>query len=148
MVSFGRFCDNLFLIDLRFFTFLIWKAEAAPGCDSLQMTKAQAARLLLETNHTTAPYPNHWETICGECVPSKAAIYAFIFFRSWTSDHPLQSRSYAAGGARYLQADLMLLTHAGTIFIKEPRGRFGIFTSVILAGASHGTKHRPGSEIR
>ena len=37
----------------------------------------------------------------------------------------LQSRSYAAGGARYLQADLMLLTHAGCAF-KDPRGRFGI----------------------
>ena len=36
-----------------------------------------------------------------------------------------KSRSYAAGGARYLQADLMLLTHAGCAF-KDPRGRFGI----------------------
>ena len=34
-------------------------------------------------------------------------------------------RSYAAGGKRYLQADLMLLTHAGCAF-KDPRGRFGI----------------------
>lgn len=34
-------------------------------------------------------------------------------------------RSYAAGGTRYLQADLMLLTHAGCAF-KDPRGRFGI----------------------
>ena len=34
-------------------------------------------------------------------------------------------RSYAAGGARYLQADLMLLTHAGCAF-KDPRRRFGI----------------------
>ena len=38
---------------------------------------------------------------------------------------PCKSRSYAAGGARYLQADLMLLTHAGCAF-KDPRGRFGI----------------------
>ena len=36
-----------------------------------------------------------------------------------------QNRSYAAGGARYLHADLMLLTHAGCAF-KDPRGRFGI----------------------
>ena len=34
-------------------------------------------------------------------------------------------RSYAAGGTRYLQADLMLLTHAGCAF-KDPHGRFGI----------------------
>ena len=34
-------------------------------------------------------------------------------------------RSYAAGGTRYLQADLMLLTHAGCAF-QDPRGRFGI----------------------
>ena len=34
-------------------------------------------------------------------------------------------RSYAAGGTRYPQADLMLLTHAGCAF-KDPRGRFGI----------------------
>ena len=46
-------------------------------------------------------------------------IYVFTAARS------LQSRSYAAGGARYLQADLMLLTHAGCAF-KDPRGRFGI----------------------
>ena len=37
----------------------------------------------------------------------------------------LQGRSYAAGGARYLLPDLMLLTHAGCAF-KDPRGRFGI----------------------
>ena len=37
-------------------------------------------------------------------------------------------RSYAAGGTRYLQADLMLLTHAGCAF-KDPRGRFGISNS-------------------
>ena len=34
-------------------------------------------------------------------------------------------RSYAAGGTRYLQADLMLLTHAVCAF-KDPRVRFGI----------------------
>ena len=33
--------------------------------------------------------------------------------------------AYAAGGTRYLQADLMLLTHAGCAF-KDPRRRFGI----------------------
>ena len=40
----------------------------------------------------------------------------------------LQGRSYAAGGARYLRADLMLLTHAKYAF-KDPRGRFGISDS-------------------
>ena len=39
-----------------------------------------------------------------------------------------KSRSYATDGTRYLQADLMLLTHAGCAF-KDPRGRFGISTS-------------------
>ena len=38
------------------------------------------------------------------------------------------SRSYAAGGARYLRTDLMLLTHAKYAF-KDPRGRFGISDS-------------------
>ena len=38
------------------------------------------------------------------------------------------SRSYAAGGARYLRTDLMLLTHAKYAF-KDPRGRFGISCS-------------------
>ena len=45
--------------------------------------------------------------------------------RFFTAARCLQSRSYAAGGTRYLQADLMLLTHAGCAF-KDPRGRFGI----------------------
>ena len=49
----------------------------------------------------------------------------------------LQSRSYAAGGTRYLQADLMLLTHAGCAF-KDPRGRFGI--SNTLPGAVRGPR--------
>ena len=40
----------------------------------------------------------------------------------------LQGRSYAAGGARYLLPDLMLLTHAKYAF-KDPRGRFGISDS-------------------
>ena len=40
---------------------------------------------------------------------------------------PCKNRSYAAGGARYLQADLMLLTHAKYAH-KDPRGRFGIST--------------------
>ena len=38
------------------------------------------------------------------------------------------SRSYAAGGARYLRTDLMLLTHAKYAF-KDPRGRVGISCS-------------------
>ena len=38
---------------------------------------------------------------------------------------PCRNRSYAAGGARYLHADLMLLTHAGCAF-KDPHGCFGI----------------------
>ncbi len=41
-----------------------------------------------------------------------------------TEARSLRSRSYAVGGARYLQADLMLLTHAECAF-KDPRGRFG-----------------------
>ena len=45
--------------------------------------------------------------------------------RFFSAARSLQSRSYAAGGTRYLQADLMLLTHAGCAF-KDPRGRFGI----------------------
>ena len=49
------------------------------------------------------------------------------------------SRSYAAGGARYLRTDLMLLTHAKYAF-KDPRGRFGICVGVsrvfALAGAA------------
>ena len=58
-------------------------------------------------------------------------IYVFTAARS------LQSRSYAAGRARYLQADLMLLTHAGCAF-KDPRGRFGI--SNTLPGAVRGPR--------
>ena len=54
---------------------------------------------------------------CGE----RGAKTKLVF----TAARSLQSRSYAAGGARYLQADLMLLTHAGCAF-KDPRGRFGI----------------------
>ena len=46
----------------------------------------------------------------------------------FTAARSLQSRSYAAGGARYLRADLMLLTHAKYAF-KDPRGRFGISDS-------------------
>ena len=48
--------------------------------------------------------------------------------RFFSAARSLQSRSYAAGGARYLHADLMLLTHAGCAF-KDPRGRFGISNS-------------------
>ena len=49
--------------------------------------------------------------------------------RFFSAARSLQSRSYAAGGARYLRADLMLLTHAKYAF-KDPRGRFGISDSV------------------
>lgn len=52
-----------------------------------------------------------------------------------TAARSLQGRSYAAGGARYLLPDLMLLTHAGCAF-KDPRGRFGI--SNTLPGAVRG----------
>ena len=45
--------------------------------------------------------------------------------RFFSAARSLQSRSYAAGGARYLRTDLMLLTHAKYAF-KDPRGRFGI----------------------
>ena len=59
-------------------------------------------------------------TVAGE----RGAKNGFVF----TAARSLQSRSYAAGEARYLQADLMLLTHAGCAF-KDPRGRFGISNS-------------------
>lgn len=42
-----------------------------------------------------------------------------------TGARSLQSRSYAAGETRYLQADLMFLTHARCAF-KDPHGCFGI----------------------
>lgn len=45
-----------------------------------------------------------------------------LFF---TGTRSLRSRSYASGGARYLQADLMLLTHARCA-LKDPHGCFGI----------------------
>ena len=64
--------------------------------------------------------------------------------RFFTAARSLQSRSYAAGGARYLQADLMLLTHAGCAF-KDPRGRFGISYPIAVPAKS---RHRRGSEIR
>ena len=54
-------------------------------------------------------------------------------------------RSYAAGGTRYLQADLMLLTHAGCAF-KDPRGRFGISYPIAVRCTEQHTA--PGSEIR
>ena len=54
-----------------------------------------------------------------------------------TAARSLQGRSYAAGGARYLLPDLMLLTHAGCAF-KDPRGRFGI--SNTLPGAVRGLR--------
>ena len=50
-----------------------------------------------------------------------------------TAARSLQGRSYAAGGARYLHADLMLLTHAGCA-LKGPRGRFGISSPCAKGG--------------
>ena len=62
-----------------------------------------------------------------------------------TAARSLQGRSYAAGGARYLHADLMLLTHAGCAF-KDPRGRFGISYPIAVRCTEQHTA--PGSEIR
>ena len=73
---------------------------------------------------------------CGE----RGAKTKLVF----TAARSLQSRSYAAGGARYLQADLMLLTHAGCAF-KDPRGRFGISNTRLPADQCR--KER-GNEIR
>ena len=64
--------------------------------------------------------------------------------RFFSAARSLQSRSYAAGGTRYLQADLMLLTHAGCAF-KDPRGRFGISNTRLPADQCR--KER-GNEIR
>lgn len=58
--------------------------------------------------------------------------------RFFSAARSLQSRSYAAGGARYLQADLMLLTHAGCAF-KDPRGRFGISYPATVPALGPGT---------
>ena len=74
---------------------------------------------------------------CGE----RGAKTKLVF----TAARSLQSRSYAAGGARYLQADLMLLTHAGCAF-KDPRGRFGISYPIAVRCTEQHTA--PGSEIR
>ena len=46
---------------------------------------------------------------------------------------PCKGRYYAAGGARYLHAELMLLTHAWCAF-KGPRGRFGISSPCAKGG--------------
>lgn len=67
--------------------------------------------------HRKSLHKNTPRSPCGE----RGAKTKLVF----TAARCLQSRSYAAGGARYLQADLMLLTHAGCAF-KDPRGRFGI----------------------
>ena len=72
---------------------------------------------ILEDSVITFVHKNTPRSPCGE----RGAKTMFVF----TAARCLQSRSYAAGGARYLQADLMLLTHAGCAF-KDPRGRFGI----------------------
>ncbi len=50
-----------------------------------------------------------------------------------------------AGGARYLRADLMLLTHAGCAF-KDPRGRFGI-SALPAPVRSHGTRQRESKSV-
>ena len=63
---------------------------------------------------------------CTKIRPGHLAVNGALKRSSFfTAARSLQSRSYAAGGVRYLQADLMLLTHAGCAF-KDPRGRFGI----------------------
>ena len=67
--------------------------------------------------HRKSLHKNTPRSPCGE----RGAKTKLVF----TAARCLQRRSYAAGGARYLQADLMLLTHAGCAF-KDPRGRFGI----------------------
>ena len=54
-------------------------------------------------------------------------------------------RSYAAGGTRYLQADLMLLTHAGCAF-KDPRGRFGISYPVAVLRTEQSTAREVKSD--
>ena len=57
---------------------------------------------------------------------------------------PCKNRSYAAGGARYLHADLMLLTHAKYAH-KGPRGRFGISYPIAMLCTEQ--IMAPGSEI-
>ena len=64
--------------------------------------------------------------------------------RFFSAARSLQSRSYATGGARYLQADLMLLTHAGCAF-KDPRGRFGISAPGLRSARNKA--QRQGNEI-
>ena len=65
-----------------------------------------------------------------------------LFF---TGARSLQGRSYAAGGTRYLHADLMLLTHA-KYALKGPRGRFGISYPMAVRCTEQHTAQ--GSEIR
>ena len=66
------------------------------------------------------------ERVCTKIRPGHLAVSgALKRYPFYLRQDACKSRSYAAGGARYLQADLMLLTHAGCAF-KDPRGRFGI----------------------
>ena len=63
-----------------------------------------------------------------------------LFF---TGARSLPCRSYASGGARYLQPDLMLLTHARCA-LKDPHGCFGISIHTFVLSR---TGHRHGMEI-
>ena len=63
-----------------------------------------------------------------------------LFF---TGARSLPCRSYASGGARYLQPDLMLLTHARCA-LKDPHGCFGISIHAFVLSR---TGHRHGMEI-
>ena len=57
---------------------------------------------------------------------------------------PCKSRSYAAGGARYLQSRPYTPDTRGVCFQGPSRA---LWYLISRCGASHGTKHRPGSEI-
>ena len=57
---------------------------------------------------------------------------------------PCKSRSYAAGGARYLQRRPYTPDTRGVCFQGPSRA---LWYLISRCGASHGTKHRPGSEI-
>ena len=87
--------------------------------------------------HRKSLHKNTPRSPCGE----RGAKTKLVF----TAARCLQSRSYAAGGARYLQADLMLPTHAGCAF-KDPRGRFGISYPIAVRYTEQHTA--PESEIR
>ena len=73
---------------------------------------------------------------CGE----RGAKTKLVF----TAARSLQSRSYAAGGARYLQRRPYTPDTRGVCFQGPSRA---LWYLISRCGASHGTKHRPGSEI-